>query len=61
MFQELLQRIISFKGVAVDYKPFLVFIESHYAFKSEFEGLYINPCCLLVCVPECLLVGKFGH
>jgi len=49
MFGELLERIISFKGVGVDYKPFLVFIESHYVFKSEFEGLYIQsllPTCL---------------
>ena len=39
---ELLERNVSFKGVDVDYKPFLVFIESHYIFKSEFESLCIQ-------------------
>jgi len=42
MFRELLERIISFRGVGVDYKLFLVFIESHYIFKIEFEGRYIQ-------------------
>jgi len=43
----------------VDYKPFLVFIESHYA--SMFESFTVNPCCLFDCVPNYLLVGKFGR
>jgi len=54
MFRELLESIISFKGVCVDYKPFLVSIESHYIFKSEFEGLYIQsllPTCLCGWMP----------
>jgi len=42
MFREFLERIISVKGVGVHYKPFLVFIESHYVFRSEFESVYIQ-------------------
>jgi len=49
MFREFLERIVSFEGVGVNYKPFLIFIESHYIFKSEFESVYIQsllPTCL---------------
>ena len=39
MFQELLERTISFKEVGVIYKLFLECIESHYVFKSVFESI----------------------
>ena len=42
MFRELLQRIISFKEVSMIYKLSLVYIKSHYAFKSECESVYIQ-------------------
>jgi len=61
MFWELLERIVSFKGVGVDYKPFLVFIESRYAFKSMFESFILSPRCLFDYVRNYLLVGKFGR
>jgi len=45
----------------VDYKPFLVFIESHYFLKSMFESFILNPCCLFDYVTNYSLVGKFGR
>ena len=29
--------------------------------KVSLKAFIFNPCCLLVYVPECLLIGKFGH
>ena len=45
----------------MDYKPFLVFIESDHVFKSMFESFILDPCCLFDYVPNQLLVGKFGR
>jgi len=42
MFREFLERIIRVKGVGVNYNPFLVFIESHYVFKSELESTHVQ-------------------
>jgi len=44
MFQDLLERIISFKEVNAIYKLFLEYIESHYIFKSVFESIIFVPC-----------------
>ena len=67
MFQELLERVISFqevsviyKGVSVIYKLFLEYNESHYIFTSVFEGI-IFVLVLHDYVPECLLERKVGH
>jgi len=29
--------------------------------KVSLKAFVFSPCCILVRVPECLLVGKFGH
>jgi len=42
-------------------KPLLERIMSHFVFKSKFESILLNPCCLLNFVPKCLLVGKLGY
>ena len=59
--QEFSERIISLEEVSVIHKLFLEHIMSHCIFKSVFESILLNPCCLLDYVPKCLLVGKFGH
>jgi len=45
----------------MDYKPFLVFIESYYVLKMSLKTFVFSPYCILDYVPECLLVGKFDH
>jgi len=52
---------MSLKKVNVIYKLFFERIMSHCVFESVFEGVLLNPCCLLGYMPKCLLVGKFGH
>ena len=52
---------MSLEKANVMYKPFLEHIMSHFVVWSEFENVLLNPFRLLVYVPECLLVGKFGH
>ena len=59
MFRELLERTISFKEVSMIYKLSLVYIESHCFSKVSVKAFIFKPCCLLVQVPESLLVGKF--
>jgi len=49
------------EDVNVIYKLFLEHLMSHCVFKSVFEGVLLNSCCLLDYVPKCLLVGRFGR
>jgi len=49
MFQELLERIISFKEVSMIYKLFLEYIESQDVFKSVFENTIFVPCAAQLC------------
>ena len=61
MFSVILERIISFKEVGMNYKPILEYMKSHCVFTSMFQSVKLNPCSLFDYAPNYLLVGKLGR
>ena len=57
---EVFRKVVSFKEVYMTYNSWYLSRVTMFS-KVSLKAFVFSPGCILVCVPECLLVGKFDH